>query len=329
MAMPASDRPHFSSSVIRARPRSASLTPPSLVRMTFSGLTSRWIRPRACACFSASATASDDAEGFLLVERLVLVEVVLDRVSFDVLHDEEVVAVDLAGIDRIDDVIVRQPRGDLGLALEPLDEFLVLGQGIEQDLDGDDAVDAHLLGLVDHAHRALADLLDHLIAGDLELLRRSRRPPGGDGPSGSGEDLGLDHDLQQALRDLLLLGRRSACACVLQASISAAVARPRRMIDFSSCDSSRPGEPAWILAGCTALDRSGHEAVSPMPPRCGETIGGRSYPETGPVAAPGRSRPSAKRDHLGAGLGPSKLGLQRSDCQRKSLCRVRSRRSGE
>ena len=47
-------------------------------------------------------------------------------------------AVDLAGVDRVDDVVVRELGGDLGLALEPLDEFLVLGQGVEQDLDGDD-----------------------------------------------------------------------------------------------------------------------------------------------------------------------------------------------
>ena len=57
MAMPASDIAQSSSPVGRARPRSASLTTPSLVWITFSGLTSRWISPRWWACFSASATA--------------------------------------------------------------------------------------------------------------------------------------------------------------------------------------------------------------------------------------------------------------------------------
>ena len=120
---------------------------------------SRWISPRECACLSASAIASDDPQGLFLVEGLVLVEEILDGGPFDILHDEVVVAVDLAGVDRVDDVVMRELGGDHRLALEPLDEFFVLGQGLEQDLDGDDPVDALLLGLVDDPHRALAELL--------------------------------------------------------------------------------------------------------------------------------------------------------------------------
>ena len=99
----------------------------------------------------------DDLEGDLLVEDLAPFEHVLDRLALDELHDEVVVAGDLAGVDHADDVVVRELGGDLGLAAEPLDEFLVLRQGVEQHLHGDDAVDARLLGLVDEAHRALAD----------------------------------------------------------------------------------------------------------------------------------------------------------------------------
>ncbi len=142
--MPASDIAHFSSAVSRASPRSASLTSPSLVRITFSGLMSRWIKPRWCACFSASATAMTISQRLLLLEDLVLVELVLDRGPLDVLHHEVVIAVDLAGVDGVDDVVVRELGGDLGLAVEPLDELLVLRQGVEQDLDGDDAIDGDL-----------------------------------------------------------------------------------------------------------------------------------------------------------------------------------------
>ena len=42
----------------RARPKSATLTVPLSLMMTFSGLTSRWIRPFAWASASASSTGS-------------------------------------------------------------------------------------------------------------------------------------------------------------------------------------------------------------------------------------------------------------------------------
>ena len=118
-----------------------------------------------------------------------------------------------------------------------------------------------LLGLEDHPHRALAELLDHLVAGDLKLsiglagfLHQPRH-------LAAGQDLGLDHDLQQALGKLVFLGG-SCLRCDLQASISAAVASPRRRIDFSSWDSSIADELLGSLPGRVALDRTGHQAVS-------------------------------------------------------------------
>ena len=204
---------------------------------------SRWIRPRWCGVLERLGDRQHDPDGLLLLEDLVLVEVVLDRRPFDVLHHEVVVAVDLAGVDRVDDVVVRELGGDLGLALEPLDELLVLGQGVEQDLDGDDPVDADLLGLVDDPHRALAELLDDLVAGDLELARWPRPI------SCSSRIIWLrvrtlaSTMISSRLLDDSLSLAASLVRCDLHASISAAVASPRRRIDFSRFDFVEAGEP--------------------------------------------------------------------------------------
>ena len=160
---------------------------------------SRWISPRWWACLSASATARTIRSASFSSKILFLSRSSLIVVALDVFHHEVVVAVDLAGVDRVDDVVVRELGGDLGLAVEPLDEFLVLGQGVEQDLDGDDPVDARLLGLVDDPHRALAELLEDLVAGDLELLGRLAGLLEQADRLAPGQDLGLDHDLEQAL----------------------------------------------------------------------------------------------------------------------------------
>ncbi len=167
---------------------------------------SRWIRPALGGVLQRLGDRQRDPQRLFLVEGLVLVEKILDGRAFHVLHHEVVVAVDHAGVDRVDDVVMRQLGGDHRFALESLDELFVLGEGIEQDLDRDDPVDARLLGLVDHPHRALAELLDHLVAGDLKLaiglaglLHQPRH-------LAAGQDLGLDHDLQQALGNVVFLG---------------------------------------------------------------------------------------------------------------------------
>ncbi len=226
---------------------------------------SRWISPRWWACFSASATARTISSATFSSKTLSLSSSSLIVVALDVLHDEVVVAVDLAGVDRVDDVVVRELGGDLGLALEPLDEFLVLGQGVEQDLDGDDPVDARLPGLVDDPHRALAELRDDLVAGDLELLGRL-------GPTSLSRR--TDWLLVRTLASTMMSSRLLDGSSLLRGELGpvrpcrprspAAVARPRRRIDFSRFDSSRPESPRASLAGLGTLLSAGrgHEAVS-------------------------------------------------------------------
>ena len=67
----------------------------------------------------------------------------------------------------LDDVRVDQVGDELGLANEILDEHLLAGVALADDLDGD-ALDevprAVLLGLVNDAHPALENLADDLVA---------------------------------------------------------------------------------------------------------------------------------------------------------------------
>ena len=140
--MPASESPHFSSSVKPGEPQIGELDAAVLGEDHVLGLDVAVDQPLLGGVLERLGDRQRDPEGFFLLEDLVLVEVILDRGPFDVFHDEVIVAVDLAGVDGVDHVIVRELGGDHGLALEPLDEFFVLGQRVEQDLDGDDPVDA-------------------------------------------------------------------------------------------------------------------------------------------------------------------------------------------
>ena len=102
-----------------ARPKSSSVTPP-FVSITFVGF--RFDRP-----------ASD-----LLVERL----------AFEVIHDEVVSPVLLPDVIQRADVWMREGGNSLGLAFKARFQF---GIGRGQNLDGDRAIEARVAGLIDLA----------------------------------------------------------------------------------------------------------------------------------------------------------------------------------
>jgi len=79
---------------------------------------------------------------------------------------------DRPGLEDRHDVWVVQGRGGPGLALEPPAELVVAGQGWSDDLQRDLATEVHLLGEIDHAHTAAAQL--HLDVEAVELLARQR-----------------------------------------------------------------------------------------------------------------------------------------------------------
>ncbi len=82
----------------------------------------------------------------------------LERAALDVLHDDEVGAVELASVEDRDDVRVREARGVRRLAPEALDELLVVRVPRVQHLDRDTAAEFLVLGEVDVGHAAAAEL---------------------------------------------------------------------------------------------------------------------------------------------------------------------------
>jgi hypothetical protein len=122
------------------------------------------------------------------VEYAALFQFLLHCDAFDVLHDEVVDPVALAHVDRLHDVAAGELCRKPGFALESVDELAVLGESGCKHLDRDQPVHADLPGLVDDAHRALADAFEELEAGD--LVRGSGR--------------GLEHSPRLVGRDRLL-----------------------------------------------------------------------------------------------------------------------------
>ena len=90
--------------------------------------------------------------------------------AVDELHGDEDVVADLADVVDRDHVRVRQLGHRLRLAHEPL---LRLGAVIDraQALDGDEATELRIVGLVDHAHATLAEQVDDQEAADELALR--------------------------------------------------------------------------------------------------------------------------------------------------------------
>ncbi|MCG3180811.1 MAG: hypothetical protein BIFFINMI_03174 [Phycisphaerae bacterium] len=97
--------------------------------------------------------------------------------ALDVLHDVEVKPLLLADAVDLHDVGVVQPRRDAGLALEALELALVGQRQRGQHLERDAAAERLLLGFVDDAHAAAADLADDAEVAQLLELRRSERGP--------------------------------------------------------------------------------------------------------------------------------------------------------
>src|SRR5205814_4010447 len=93
-----------------------------------------------------------------------LVEELREVGALGVVHHHVAHVVDLADVDHADDVGVAQPAGELGLALEPLEDLGVLEDARVEDLDRERAADLDVAGLVHRAHRALAEAVQDLVA---------------------------------------------------------------------------------------------------------------------------------------------------------------------
>ena len=123
--------------------------------------------------------------------------------------------------------------GQVGLARQPLQELRVGRQLRVQHLDGHQPIHAHLPGLVDHAHRPLAELLQQLIAGD--LLARAALPV----PSPARLACLAVSSPAATSRAKQRLGARLAAAPARHACTSSRVSRPRLTRACASRSSSR------------------------------------------------------------------------------------------
>ena len=88
----------------------------------------------------------------------------LQRAAVEVLHRDVVRPLRLAAVVDRDDVRLREPGRVLRLAAEALDELLVGGVAVVEDLDRDAAAELLILREVDVRHPTRAELADDLVA---------------------------------------------------------------------------------------------------------------------------------------------------------------------
>ena len=74
-----------------------------------------------------------------------------------------------------DDVGMLQRRRGHGLGAETLHRLRRRVRPEQQQLEGDDPIQALLAGLIDHAHAAVPNLLQQLVVSEIAGLREARR----------------------------------------------------------------------------------------------------------------------------------------------------------
>ena len=119
--------------------------------------------------------AMDDAAGVRRVERVgdldaerkdgfefhrAAADQVLERRTVEELHDEEGAAVVLADVVNGADIGMIQSGSGFGFAAKTLEGLAILREIFGKKLQGDEAAEARVLGLVNHAHAAAAELFD-------------------------------------------------------------------------------------------------------------------------------------------------------------------------
>ena len=94
-----------------------------------------------------------DFYGFISGERLVC-EASVERLAFEVLHDEEVDSILRADVVKDADVRMLQAGNGFGFAIETGAEFGVCAEMRRENFDGDDALETSVAGFVDFSHAA-------------------------------------------------------------------------------------------------------------------------------------------------------------------------------
>ena len=149
---------------MRAMPKSVTFARPSPFRRTFCGLTSRWIKPTLVREGERPARLERELEREIDRERPLAIDQVLERLTRDVLEDDELVPVLLAAIDDRDDPGMAEARGGARLTAEALDVLLVVRVAVVEDLERDHALEQPVVGAVDVRHTADPDQLLELVS---------------------------------------------------------------------------------------------------------------------------------------------------------------------
>ncbi len=108
---------------------------------------------------------SGDGQGAVALDDLAQVGAVLD-----IFHDQEKSAGDFIGVEGADDVGMIELSGGADFPLETLDRLRVDGAVLADDLDGDDAAQAALPGLVHRAHAAFPQAVEEDIGAQGQVL---------------------------------------------------------------------------------------------------------------------------------------------------------------
>ena len=159
----------------RAMPKSVTFARPSSSTMTFWGLKSRWMTPRRWAKRAARriwivrSAASAGSSGPCSRTSCFSVRPATYSIA---MYGR---AVGLAAVVDRDDVLVLQPRRRRGLAAEALDELLVAGEAVVQELQRDLALELQVVRAVHLRHAAGPDVLEDLVAAVDHGVRRDAR----------------------------------------------------------------------------------------------------------------------------------------------------------
>ena len=233
------------------------------------------------------------------VDRLVdrhrpaLADDAVEVASLDVFHDQEMDAAVLVGVLRGDEVGVLEPAGGLDLAAEPHHAPAVARERRREDLQGADPPQPAMPRLEDHAHAALAELVEDEVVADqqaaaLLLVDRGRLV---------GRQLaGLDQGARQAQHPFGGIGGEGReLIGVDQADLDERSEKSSRPTASPGAGPAPPSLVVWALTPPGA----GMASSNPQVASDGGKVGSRPEPGAGISdsvtgrrrAAPGPSRP--------------------------------------
>jgi hypothetical protein len=165
---------------------------------------------------------------------------VLERVAFQVFHDQEIDPILTAHVEDWADVRVTERSERFGLALESLFQARTCGNVLRENLNGDRPVQASIGGLVDFTHAACPD-------GELDFIR----PETSAGTEGhlSMESMGIVAGLRDFANAYGLWRRNQA---VLNFARNTAVRVPDRSLSLSNT-TARPDHADYAVMGRAAV----------------------------------------------------------------------------